>query len=52
MSSGVKEGRRPFFNILPLPLVKGKGIKGMGLKNNLKVVTLYADKNYSKEKVD
>ena len=31
---GVLEGRSPSSKNLPLPLIKGKGIKGIGLKNN------------------
>jgi len=30
---GVKEGRNPSFKNIPLPLGKGKGIKGIGLIN-------------------
>jgi len=29
-----------------------KGGKGAGLKNSLKIVTLYREKNYTKEKTD
>jgi hypothetical protein len=31
----VREGRSPSLKSLPLPLIKGKGIKGIGLINNL-----------------
>jgi len=31
---GVEEGRQPLFIESPLPLIKGKGIKGIGLVKN------------------
>ena len=30
----MKKGEAPLIKYLPLPLIKGKGIKGIGLKNN------------------
>jgi len=35
-----KRGEAPLKKLSPLPLVKGKGIKGMGLINNL-IVSLW-----------
>ena len=33
---GVEEGRQPLFiNYFPSPLIKGRGIKGEGLANNI-----------------
>ena len=32
---GIKRGEAPLRNFLPSPLIKGRGIKGEGLVNNL-----------------
>jgi len=32
-----KRGYTPLKNFYPLPLIKGKGIQGIGLINNLKI---------------
>ena len=32
---GIKRGEAPLRNFLPSPLMKGRGIKGEGLVNNL-----------------
>jgi hypothetical protein len=40
-----KRGEAPLLNILPLPLNKGKGIKGIGLIDNL--ASYFITENYA-----
>ncbi len=37
---GIKRGGAPLKNLLPSPLMKGRGIKGEGLANNLSTLSL------------
>ena len=47
---GVKRGEAPSKNYLPSPLVKGRGIKGEGLLNNLRL-TRYCGRNIMRRRV-
>ena len=41
-----KRGEAPLYKILPLPLIKGKGIKGIGLPNK-NLIALVAHQCYT-----